>query len=165
MTIDRPCRTLASANRVRRLLEQWERQWNNEHASRLPCRASSAAGVARNDASRATVEDFWERGARTTRRSRAGASANFFRIATHLLAIRPVWNGRWPLLAPRPRSRRSATTAVEVCSRSPRRWQNQDSSHIGHVGPSGAPGAMLVMILVPSTPLMRSGPTRLGLWA
>lgn len=64
MTVDREwCDGPAAERRVGRLVEQWDRQWHNEHPHSLTLAASEGLKVAgpRTDSGRVpTVSDFWE---------------------------------------------------------------------------------------------------------
>ena len=64
MTVDRAWSDGAVAERrVAKLAEQWERQWNNKHPRSLTLRASDGlrvAGRTSSPGSAPTVDDFWE---------------------------------------------------------------------------------------------------------
>jgi superfamily II DNA or RNA helicase len=92
MTVDRPWMDGHSSQvRVRRLVRQWERQWNNEHPHSLTLEASQGlkfAGRHGGDDRVPTVADFWD----AWRRDHAaglepGLPPNVTSAPRHLLAI------------------------------------------------------------------------------
>jgi superfamily II DNA or RNA helicase len=161
MTIDRPWQDgSASANRVQRLLEQWERQWNNEHRFSLTVSAPQALRVLREMTPSAvpTVEDFWEAWREDNLSGlEPELPPNFFRVATHLLAI-PAgleWqDGRFShqgraVKAFRDNGSRGVLAIATGGGKTKTALISATLNQVAHQG------AMLVMILVPSTPLMR----------
>ena len=161
MTIDRPWQDgAASANRVRMLLEQWDRQWNNEHRFSLTVLAPQALRVLREMTSSAvpTVEDFWEAWRED---NLAGLEPelppNFLRVARHLLAIPPdlEWQvGRFSHQGHAVEAFRD-NGSLGVLAIATGGGKTKTALISATLNQAAYQGAMLVMILVPSTPLMR----------
>lgn len=91
MTLDRPWMDGESpAKRVERLVEQWDRQWDNRHAYSLTLTAAQGLKFASPRVSEGlvpTVRDFWEA---WDRDNRAGLEPDLppsFQAAAHILTI------------------------------------------------------------------------------
>lgn len=161
MRIDRPWRDgAASANAVRLLLEQWDRQWNNEHRYSLTVTAPQALRLLGEMAVSTvpTVEDFWQAWRED---NLAGLEPelppNYFKTGTHLLEI-PTgleWeHGRFShqgraVHAFRDNGDRGVLAIATGGGKTKTALISATLIQAAHEGP------MLVMILVPSTPLMR----------
>lgn len=161
MTIDRPwCDGGTSSKRVSLLLEHWNRQWNNEHRHSLTVSAPQALRVLRNMAPSTipTVDDFWEAWRED---SSAGLEPelppNFFRAGTHLLVIPPglEWQrGRFSHQGRAVEAFRS-NGSRGVLSVATGGGKTKTALISAALIQEDKKGAMLILILVPSTPLMR----------